>query len=123
MKIINHFSRLIPLSLLSRSLSTIPPTLSTQKYCKDCKFFIANSRECAFFSDANLVTGKKSYDYASTIRNDKNKCGKNAIFFQENRYKYLTVSYYFMLDYGVVLLPTGLVAIYMVAALSLLVKK
>jgi len=123
MKIIPSFSRVISLSLLSRSLSTVPPSLSTQKYCKDCKFFITNRRECALFSEADLVTGIKSYQYASTIRNNDNKCGKDAIFFEENQYKVFTVLYYFIADYWLLFSTVGLSAIYMVSALSLLVKK
>lgn len=76
-----------------------PPPFPSKKLCKDCKFFIANNKECALFSDANIVTGDVSYEYALSVRNDKDKCGENAKYFEENQYKVFTEPYYFFLTY------------------------
>ena len=96
-------NRLISLTLVSpsfftRSLSSQLPHSSEPKLCKDCRFYIANTRECSVFSDSNLGTGEKSYDYASSARQNDNKCGKIAVYFQENNYKLLTVPYYFFIN-------------------------
>jgi hypothetical protein len=89
---------LLSRSLCTRSLSNQLPHSSAPKFCKDCRFYIANTRECSVFSDSNLVTGVKSYVYASSARQNDNKCGKDAVYFQENNYKWLTVPYYFLIN-------------------------
>lgn len=81
-------------------IPSIRPTLITQKkLCKDCKFFIANNDQCAKFGSTDLVTGKNTYDYASTARNYDKKCGEDAKYFEENTMKIITVPYYFTLKY------------------------
>lgn len=69
-----------------------------RKLCKDCKYFIAHKKECALFGDADLVNGKNDYNYAKTARNNEDKCGENAKYFEENNNKIITVPYYFILD-------------------------
>jgi hypothetical protein len=83
-----------------RFITIRPALLTPKKICKDCKFFIANKNECALFGETNLVTGKQSYEYASSVRRDKEKCGDAANYFEENTMKIVTVPYYFWLDYG-----------------------
>ena len=73
--------------------------ITPKKLCKDCKFFIANEKLCMKFYDIDLVTGKKDYDYASSVRHDNNKCGEDAKYFEENTIKFLTIPYYFTLTY------------------------
>jgi hypothetical protein len=81
-------------------IPSIRPTLITQKkLCKDCKFFIANNNECAKFGSTDLVTGKNTYDYASSARNYDKKCGEDAKYFEENTMKIITVPYYHILKY------------------------
>jgi hypothetical protein len=81
-------------------IPSIRPTLITQKkLCKDCKFFIANNDQCAKFGSTDLVTGKNTYDYASSARNYDKKCGDDAKYFEENTMKIITVPYYFTLKY------------------------
>jgi hypothetical protein len=70
-----------------------PPT---KKICKDCKYFIGDQMECKKFSDTNLITGKVSFDYAQSARENNKKCGENAIHFEENHNKIVTVPYYFL---------------------------
>jgi hypothetical protein len=84
------------------------PLLESRKICKDCKFFIANKKECSLFGDTDLVNGKVSYECAISVRNNKDKCGENAKYFEENEYKVLTVPYYFMVDYWWVFYSFGL---------------
>jgi hypothetical protein len=39
--------------------------------------------KCSKFIDINHVTGEIDYSSALTMRNDENKCGKNATYFEE----------------------------------------
>jgi hypothetical protein len=96
---------------LSAFLYIIPLTRSSflpkKTLCRDCKFFIANNKQCSRFGDINVVTGKETYDYASTARIDEKKCGDTAKYFEKNNYKMLTVPYYILKDYWPVLLIFG----------------
>ena len=75
-----------------------------KKLCKDCKFFIANEKRCALFGEEDLVTGEKDYQYANVMRMYDSDCGKNAKYFEINKYKFFTVPYYFILEYGTIFL-------------------
>ena len=66
------------------------------KLCKDCKYFIADDKTCAQFGSIDLIDGARSYENARDIRLDNEKCGKDAVFFKKNKYKYVTVPYYFV---------------------------
>jgi hypothetical protein len=68
--------------------------------CANCKFFIANKNECSKFGDVDIITGKYSYEHASSVRNDEDKCGEYAIFFRKNYFKFITIPYYFVLEDG-----------------------
>ena len=65
--------------------------------CANCKFFIANKNECGKFGDVNIITGKYTYETATSVRNDEDKCGEYAIFFRTNYFKFITIPYYFVL--------------------------
>jgi hypothetical protein len=69
---------------------------TTQKICKNCKYFIGDKMECKKFSETNIITGKVSYDSAKSARENDGKCGKDAILFEENHYKIITTPYYFV---------------------------
>jgi len=86
------FIPLITFLTLSTSKSSIPKL----KICKNCKFFRPNNRECAYFSETDMVTGKKTYEYAVSMRNKESKCGTNATYYEENKYKIITTPYYFI---------------------------
>ena len=73
--------------------------ITPKKLCKDCKFFIANEKRCMKFGDTDLVTGEIDYKYAANIRDNKDKCGEDAKYFEKNNFKFLTVPYYFTLTY------------------------
>ena len=62
--------------------------------CINCKFFIPNKNECSKFGNVNIITGDFTYEAATIVRNDKNKCGKNAIYFKKNNFKFITTTYY-----------------------------
>lgn len=75
---------------LPMNAKTKPPPL-----CIDCKhflnsdpFFKANRAEyghCRQFYNINLVTGEKTYDFASIARSYENMCGVNASHFEDKR--------------------------------------
>ena len=91
--------------MVLRSSSTL---ITPKKLCIDCKHFIANKRECAIFGDTDLIDGKNDYIYASSARIDEKKCGKEAIYFEDNTMKIITVPYYFLLEYWPVSLVLSL---------------
>lgn len=66
--------------------------------CSNCKFFISNKNECSQFGDVNIITGEYSYEKASSVRNDEDKCGEYAIFFKTNYFKFITIPYYYILE-------------------------
>lgn len=68
--------------------------------CDNCKFFIPNKSECRNFGDVNIITGKYTYESASSVRNDEEKCGEYAILFKKNNFKFITIPYYFLLENG-----------------------
>lgn len=95
--------------LFSNSPTALIPT---KKICKDCKHYIGDNIECRKFGDTNLITGKVTYDSARSVRENEKKCGENAIYFEENKFKIITVPYYFLKDNWMLLIPTGLMSIY-----------
>jgi len=66
--------------------------------CANCKFFISNKNECSKFGDVDIITGKYTYESATSVRNDEDKCSENAIFFKKNYFKFITIPYYFILE-------------------------
>jgi hypothetical protein len=116
MKLLN----LYPFStLVSNCRASLIPT---KKICKDCRHFIGDNIECRKFGDTNLITGKVTYNYAESVRNDNNKCGEDAIHFEENKFKIITIPYYFIKDKIFVVLPIGLSCLYFYELLYTLPK-
>ena len=72
-----------------------------KKICRDCKHFIADKRECSIFVETHLVSVKINYESAGSARRDEKMCGEEAVFFEKNQYKIITVPYYFLKDYWV----------------------
>lgn len=66
--------------------------------CANCKFFIPNKNECSKFGNVDIITGKYNYEFASSVRNDEDKCGEYGIFFTRNNFKFITTPYYFLLE-------------------------
>ena len=66
----------------SISSSTVNNKINTLKICKNCKFFIANTKECKYINNINLVTGQKTFEYATIMRN--NDCGPDAKYFESD---------------------------------------
>jgi len=93
----------------------ISESIPTKKICKDCRYFIGNSIECRKFGSTNLVTGKITYESAMRVREDEKKCGPDAILFEENHFKIITIPYYFLKDdqVGLVLVAVGLSSLYL----------
>jgi len=111
--------KLLHLYICTRAFSNLIPT---KKICKDCKHFIAHNLECRKFGDTNIVTGKVTYHSARDARDDKTKCGEDAILFEENHFKIITTPYYFLKENLALLLPSGLLILYFLAAFYTLHK-
>jgi hypothetical protein len=107
MKLLNLY---VFFTLFSQVHTSLMPT--TKKICTDCKHFIGDKIECRKFGDTNLVTGKVTYHSASRVREDEKKCGEDAIQFEENHCKIITVPYYFLKENWIMLLPTSFFSLY-----------
>jgi hypothetical protein len=84
--------KLLNLYRFTALFSTVRTSLiPTKKICKDCRYFIGDNLECRKFSDTNIITGKVTYDSARSVRRDIKKCGEDAIHFEENHFKIITV--------------------------------
>ena len=95
------------------TVSAIRPRLKNVKpLCKDCKYYIANEWDCGKFGDVNLVSGRESFESARSARRDETKCGEDAKLFELNRFKIITVPYYFLLNYWALTPVFGLAGIY-----------
>jgi hypothetical protein len=115
--------KLLNLYLFSTLVSNCRASLiQTKKICKDCRHFIRDNIECRKFGDTNIITGKVTYNSAESVRNDNNKCGEDAIHFEENKFKIITIPYYFIKDKIFVILPIGLTCLYFYAVLYTLPK-
>jgi len=100
-------------------IPTIRPALiTTNKICRDCKYFIGNNGRCGKFGNTNIITGEQIYEYADMVRKDADKCGLEAKHFEENNYKMITVPYYFLSVTWPVFVGYG----YIVALLTLIIK-
>ena len=98
--------------------SVRPTLIKTPKLCKDCKFFIANNMECSRFGQVDLVTGKKTYEYARNTRIDEDKCGETAKYFEKNNFKFITVPYYFIYNYRLAIYIIIFYTVYIFAIFS-----
>lgn len=76
---------------------------NTQKICRDCKYFIPFDNKCRKINKTNLVTGGKIYNHAGKMRNNKDLCGKDGFFFEQNYFKIVTEAYYFVKEYSHIL--------------------
>ncbi len=103
----------VKLYALSGLISSARPALMpTKKICKDCRHFIGDNIECRKFGDTNIVTGQVTYEYAKSVREDEKKCGENAILFEKNHFKIITVPYYFLKDKAILLTSCGILTLY-----------
>jgi hypothetical protein len=89
--------RLSKLYAFTTLFSKVQPSLiPAKKICKDCRHFIGDNIECRKFGDINIITGEITYNSARSIRNDINKCGNDAIYFEKNNFKIITIPYYYL---------------------------
>ena len=94
-------------------ISRMIPT--SQLLCKNCKYFIADKKECGNFVHTDLVSGQKIYETASFARTLESNCGKHAKHFEYNNFKVVTVPYYFLKEFGYLLfLPTIGIVVFLV---------
>jgi len=120
---LSFFATLLSLIRSYRLFSNGPTALiPAKKICKDCKHYIGDNIECRKYGDTNLITGKVTYDSARSVRENEKKCGENAIYFEENKFKIITVPYYFLKDNSALLISTGLISLYTFTMFYLLHK-
>jgi Pyruvate/2-oxoacid:ferredoxin oxidoreductase delta subunit len=61
--------------------------------CKNCVFYKPNTSssftstlsKCEKFGEKNIVTDEITYDYADNCRIEESKCGKEGIYFEEEK--------------------------------------
>jgi hypothetical protein len=99
-----------------------PSLIPSKKICRDCRHFIGDNIECRQFSNINIITGKITYDSARFARENEKKCGKEAIHFEENHFKIITVPYYFIRDNWILLIPGFAVGFYVYSMAQILHK-
>jgi hypothetical protein len=75
--------------------------LQNKKICTDCKFFILDKNTCKKFGDVNIITGDHDYEEAIKVRNDEEKCGEDAIFYEKNNFKFLIEPYKYAMNNGI----------------------
>jgi len=103
--------KLLKLSLFATLIArTHTSLIPTKRICKDCRYFIANDLQCRKFGDTDIVTGKVTYEYARLVRINEKKCGDKAIHFEENRFKIVTVPYYFLKDKWLLFLVVSIIS-------------
>jgi hypothetical protein len=100
-------------TLIARTHTSLIPT---KRICKDCRYFIGNDLECGKFGDTDIITGKVTYEYARSMRIDEKKCGDKAIHFEKNRFKMVTVPYYFLKDFWPIFLSVSITSFSVVFA-------
>lgn len=89
------------------------------RLCRDCKFYMGSL--CKKFREVDIVTGEKSYYYARNLRANE-KCGINATQFEENKYKMITLPYYYTITNPHVTISLVLAASY-VSVLGMLLRQ
>lgn len=107
MKLITLF--ILVTSLFPRGSTLLPPQ---KKICRDCIHFIGDTDDCRLFKDTNIITGELTYPRASQIRADSEKCGIDAVYFEENNAKIITEPYFFVKKNWQILLSGGLLYLY-----------
>ena len=91
--------KILILYVFSTLFSQVHPSLMpTKKICKDCKHFIGDKKECRIFGVTDIITGEVTYQSALDVRKDEKKCSEDAIHFEENQLKIITVPYYYLKD-------------------------
>jgi len=61
--------------------------------CKNCVFYKPNPSssftsplsKCEKFGEKNILTDEITYDYADSCRREESKCGKEGVFFEEEK--------------------------------------
>jgi hypothetical protein len=104
-------TKIVPLHAFFSPVRTTT-SVDAKKICKDCRHFIGNKLECGKFSDSDIITGRVTYPYARSARENKEKCGEDAIHFEENPYKIITAPYYFCKENWLLLVPGTLFTVY-----------
>jgi hypothetical protein len=118
MRVVRYIPFLNIFSYIKSSSSYLPPT---NKICRDCKFYIPNNKECSKFPNVDLVTGRVTYNYASSLRTDEKLCGKEGKYFEKNHFKFITIPYYFIKEWWLVVFSFTLLLT--TATASIMIKK
>ena len=112
--------KLLNLYTVTTLFSTVRALKIPTKICKDCRHFIGDNIECRKFSCKNIITGKVTYSSARSARDDIKKCGKDAVHFEENNFKIITVPYYFFKDYRLIIFQSVGLCFYFYSMFSIL---
>lgn len=89
--------------------------INTQKICKDCKYFRPTNSfdyHCKKFGETNLVTGIIYYEYAKDVRNNKEKCGNDAVYFEKNNFRFITDPFYFLYNNRIFIITGSIIGVY-----------
>jgi hypothetical protein len=96
--------------LLITSVCNVEPYFirnQNRPICANCKFFISNKNTCSKFGEVDIITGEYTYEPAVDVRNDEDKCGEYAIFFEKNYFRFITIPYYSIIeDIGIFVLSS-----------------
>ena len=86
-----------------------------KKSCKDCIYFkpgllSSGLEKCGKFGTKNIITNEITYDFAESCRDNENKCGEYANFFEpENEaIKLIKFNVFTSTPYGFIILVTFL---------------
>ena len=82
--------------------------IPSTKLCKHCKYFLPGKQHCIKFGTQDLVHGTNNYESASYVRSNDKQCGKDAIYFEKNDIRYITLPYHFIKDNWSLILPISL---------------
>lgn len=93
--------------------------ITQKKICRDCKYFIPTYKECGQNSEINLVTGENKYKLAKHERKNLQGCGTDAKFFEPNKFKIITVPYYFVKENRLLLIALSPIFFSLIAVLNL----
>ena len=60
-----------------------PIVIKNNRHCINCKHFDLSDDKCKKFKQQDFIMGNINYISAEICRKDKNKCGFNAVFYNE----------------------------------------
>lgn len=102
-----HMKFLLLGFLFSLAASSRITSADRKNTCSNCKFYIPNKMKCTKFGETDIITGRTTYEFALNSRSDENECGPEGKYFERNRAKFLTTSYYVLSEYLEILVASS----------------